>query len=194
MAKEGRTGLTIRESTLEYVKDKKEPFNEDRNYRNKITWDDLAKAGMTAIEEQGAAVNNVTKSDNSKTVPIHDETYENVSTRKEAFNDGERYQNRITWDDIFVEAIDAIVDGDIDVDAIGQPQETTTSLLDEEEVREIVNDVLDERLGEIEAALEEIEAQAQEDGDGISEDHVKEIAVDAIRECVLPGALEHRHR
>ena len=184
MVREGKTGLTIKNSTYEYAAPKKNDYNEEQTQRKeKIWWDDVVRAGMQDIEERGVVENPVTKSGGkSRGLSVHDETFQEVHKRKENF------PLEVTWDDIIVHGIDRAIEGS---EGIEGAYSGGLSEAAKEDVREIVDERIETRLDELlDDRIGEITADGGETG--ITEDHAKEIFRELLRDHVVPNARMDR--
>lgn len=165
MPREGKTGLTIRPSTYQYAKERKESTD--------ITWSDIVEVGMVDIANRGYVQNPVTDTSSdpnaSKTIEVDEDVFVTAKDSKEAFH------SRVTWDDVVVHGARSLSgEGEGDEDA-------GLSDSEREEVREIVEEVVDERLSEL-------EVERDDDGDGISEADLEVLFREFLKENVVRNA------
>lgn len=198
MPKEGKTGLTIHNSTYQYAKDRKESFNEEQRIRkNHITWDEVVDAGIRDIEDKGVVSNPVTTHDNKTRHPsIGSDVHQDVNKRKKAF------PLEITWDDIIIHGVDRSIDermsdaGDENGQS-EQEQSGNTDRLSEDDIREIVEEIVDERIREIEDKLERVIDEIEEDDAnrerGLTESEVQDIVAEVIQGSKNEEILEVIH-
>lgn len=169
MPREGKTGLTIRPSTYSYAKERKESTD--------ITWSDIVEMGMVDIANRGYVQNPVTDTSSdpnaSKTIEVDEQTFKTAKESKEAFH------SRVTWDDVVVSG----------ARSLSGESEGVGERLSEEDVEQIVDERIEERLAPIEQELRALNEQLEgADSDGISEGRARELFVELLKDNVVRGA------
>lgn len=163
-----QTGITIRPSTYEYATDGR---------KGNHTWTEVIEAGMDDIEELDTVINGVTRTDtdvsDSKRISVKKDGFPEIKQRKEDF------RVPVTWDDVAVHGARRLA-GESPIPGVPT----------EDDVREIVGEMVEERIGPIEQELRELNERLEraDDSDGISEADLEVLFREFLKENVVRNA------